>query len=391
MRRYQVWRSVCFSNSSSATVSPPSTGRWCAVLFCSALAILDLCPGTKAQAGVPTVCDVPSAVQHALPSVVNIFAVRIVQPNGRPTGIDYYVGTGVIIDPSGLIVTNQHVIQDAAVVRVTFQDRTQVPAHLIGAASLIDLALLKVDVGRKLPALSFADSDQLRIGQPVIAIGNPIGVGTSVSTGVVSAINRNLMRSPFDDYIQTDASINPGNSGGPLIDCKGSIVGIDTALLSNSTVLGSIGIGFALPSDDVKFVAEKLRNPDHAPNWIGFELQDLNAGLAEMFGQTKVSGAIVAGVSADSPAAAAGLAPGDIITGVDGDREPDARAIERAATMVHPGAPVILSVWRHGETKQVTVMGKAWPNFKSYKPRRSQPRLKSIARSHTGWACTWWR
>lgn len=142
-------------------------------------------------------------------------------------------------------------------------------AHLVASAALQDIALLKVDVPRKLPTLSFGDSDALRVGQPVIAIGNPINVGTSVSTGTVSAVNRNLMRTPFDDYIQTDAAINPGNSGGPLLDCNGRVIGVDTALLSNNPAQGSIGLGFALPSHGVNLIVKALQDPKVVPNWIG--------------------------------------------------------------------------------------------------------------------------
>jgi serine protease Do len=221
-----------------------------------------------------------------------------------------------------------------------------------------------VDVPRKLPTLQFADSNALRVGQPVIAIGNPIGVGTSVSTGSISAVNRNLMRTPFDDYIQTDAAINPGNSGGPMLDCSGKVVGMDTALLSNNAAQGSIGLGFALPSNGVKSVVKMLQDPKDAPNWIGVELQDVNARLAASFKWPNVSGAIVTGVDPGSPAAQAPLVPGDIITSVDGNEEPDARAVQRAIVTAEAGQPVTLSVWHRGRAIPVTVDGKPWPNFK---------------------------
>ena len=316
-----------------------------------------------ANAATPAACDVPGAVAHALPAVVNILALRGTLEDHQPVGVDFFVGTGVIIDPSGIIVTNQHVIQDAGMVRVTFQDKTQSPAYPLAASTLIDIALLKVDVPKPLPVLPFTDSDKLKIGQPVIAVGNPVGVGTSVSTGSVSAMNRDLMRSPFDDYIQTDASINPGNSGGPLLDCDGKIVGINTALLSNSTTLGSIGIGFALPANDVKFVTGRLLLLDAAPNWIGLHLQDLNASLAILFKQPVVSGAVVTVVDPDSPAARASLVPGDIVTGISGETLPDARAIQRAIIKVDPGTPLILSVWHQGQRKDIAVRGEPWPNF----------------------------
>jgi serine protease Do len=171
------------------------------------------------------------------------------------------------------------------------------------------------------------------------------------------------MRTLVDDFIQTDASINPGNSGGPLLDCSGKIVGINTALISNNPSLGSIGLGFAMPSDDVKFVTNKLRNPDKdPPNWIGVNLQDLTWELAGIFARPDMTGAIVTGVDPESPAAQAALVPGDIITGAEGRELPDARAILRAIVMHPAGTPVPLSVWRDGKIVGLTVRGQPWPH-----------------------------
>jgi serine protease Do len=285
---------------------------------------------------------------------------------GKPAGekIDVSVGSGAIIDASGIIVTNKHVIQDAAVIEVTFNDKSQVPAQLIGAGALSDLVLLKVDVGKPLPFLQFGDSEALRLGQPVIAVGNPLGIGTSVSTGVISGLDRNLMRSAFDDFIQTDASINPGNSGGPLLDCAGEIVGIDSVLVSNNKVLGSIGLGFALPSNDVQFVARKLRDPQTSTaTWVGLHLQDLTARLATVFGRPDINGAIVTGTDPDSPAAHASLAAGDVITGADGHELPDARAILRFVLAQPLDAPISFTVWRHGRMSEVTLRTQPWPHI----------------------------
>jgi serine protease Do len=329
--------------------------------------------GTNAFAAIaPDACDSANVVANALSAIVNITVVKVstggeenaVADKAAPERIEVFVGSGSVIDPSGIIVTNKHVIQGAALIRVIFHDKSEVAAQLIAAASLVDLALLKVNVPGPLPTLKFGNSDALRIGQPVIAVGNPLGIGTSVSTGVVSGLNRDLMRTPFDDFIQTDASINPGNSGGPLLDCAGNIIGVDTALLSNSKLLGSIGLGFALPSNDARFVAGKLRDPDaEMPNWLGLHLQDLTAQLATTFGRPGTDGAIVTSVDPGGPAAKASFEPGDIVTRTDGQPSPDARSVLRSIVQKPSGEPISLTVWRHGHSEEVALRGKPWPHM----------------------------
>jgi len=332
-----------------------------------ALTVASLC-ATAAHATAPTECNIADVVGRALPSVVNISVVRVLgkTESGQPTDehFEVFVGSGAIVDPSGLIVTNKHVIQDAAIIRVTLHNRKQVPAQLVAAAAATDLAVLKVNVPEQLPTLSFGNSDALQIGQPAIAVGNPLGIGTSVSTGVISGVNRDLMRTPFDDYVQTDASINPGNSGGPLLDCSGHIIGIDTALLSNNRTLGSIGLGFALPANDVAFVVGLLRDPTHVvPNWIGLHAQDVNSLMAAVFGLPDTDGAIVTGVDPDSPAARASLQRGDIIIGIDNLHAVDSRQVQRTIAHYRPGTPVKLTVWRDDKTVEMTMKGEPWPNM----------------------------
>ena len=348
---------------------------------------------TPAIAAPPSACNVPDIVARALPAIVNITVVKVLSKsdgvenmaldadskamgtsgisgadNSDPPGphFETFVGSGAIISPAGIIVTNKHVIKDAAVIEVTFSNKTQVPAQLIAAASLMDLALLKVNVPEPLPTLQFGDSDALRIGQTVIAVGDPLGLGTSVSVGVVSARGRDVMRTPFDDFIQTDATINPGNSGGPLLNCAGRIARIDTALLSNSRVLGSIGIGFALPSNDTQFVVDKLMNPATArPNWIGLQLQNMTARLATIFGRPDMSGAIVTGVAPNSPAASAEIQPGDIIAGVDGQEMDNASAILRYVVRQPSDQPISLLVWRRDQMEEVVLLGQPWPHMRA--------------------------
>jgi serine protease Do len=339
--------------------------------FAVCLAALTGLAATTASAATPEdVCNRPRVVARALPAVVNITNVKVSKgegaesDNSAPEQIAVFVGSGSVIDPSGVIITNKHVIQDAAMIWVTFNDRTQVPAQLIAAAGLVDLALLKVEMPHPLPTLRFADSDKLQVGQPVIAIGNPLGLGTSVSVGVVSALDRNLMRSPFDDYIQTDATINPGNSGGPLLNCDGEIAGVDSALMSNSKVLGSIGLGFAIPADEARFVAAKLAHPNtDQPNWIGVHLQDLTQTLALTFGRPSLAGAIVTGVDPGSPAAQAGLKPGDVIVSAGGHAVEEARAVLRIIVTTPTGEPIPFNVWRDGQTMKETIIGRPWPHL----------------------------
>lgn len=380
---------------------------WAGLAPAAALALLLGAPGRAQADSAPDACNIAHVVAGALPAIVNITVVRVVpaaagegsadagsgladaamavpdaakaqagtakgtaaaapsatQPAGREK-IEIFVGSGFVVDPSGLIVTNKHVIQDAAVIRVTFHDRQQVPAKLVAAAALVDEAVLKVDMPHPLPFLRFGNSDALRLGEPVFAVGNPIGLGTSVSSGVISGLNRDLMRTPFDDFIQTDASINPGNSGGPLMDCAGHVIGMDTALLSNSKVLGSIGLGFAMPSNDVRFVYDKLRDPLHVQaDWIGLRLQDLTGPLAAVFGRPDTQGAIVTGVTANSPAARAGLKRGDVVTAVDGQPQPDARAILRAVIMKPVGQKLELTVWDRDQRHDVSLRGQEWPGM----------------------------
>jgi serine protease Do len=330
-----------------------------------------LLAGPPAIAATANGCDTKSVVAHALPAVVNISVVRVLPADKTPPGkppdehFEVFVGSGIIVDPTGIIVTNRHVIDNAAMIRVTFQDRTQVSARLMGVAGLVDLAVLKVPPQQQpLPTLTFANSDEIEVGQPVIAVGNPLGIGTSVSSGVVSAVNRDLMRTPFDDFIQTDASINPGNSGGPLLDCSGQVIGINTALVTNTPTLSSMGLGFSMPSNDVSYIVGMLRNPNAVPpNWFGLHLEDLTAQLSTVFHRPNVAGAIVTAVDPDSPAAAASLAPGDIITGIGGERLGDSRAILRATIFATTGEPLSFKIWRKGEEKDVTMRGLPWPHI----------------------------
>lgn len=308
-----------------------------------------------------------SDVAHSvLPGVVSISVEKIVHDgaNGGEGRREIFYGSGFVIDPAGTIVTNRHVIDGAVWITVSFADRSQARGYLVAACGLMDLAVLKVDVGRPLPYLTFGDSDRLRIGDPVLAVGNPLGLGMSVSGGIVSALNRNIMETPFDDDIQTDAAINHGNSGGPLIDSKGKVVGVNTALTTLDANGGSIGIGYAIPSDETNYVVHQLMDPHlRPPGWIGAHLQDVTPDLARAFGLGWAHGFIVTGTDPGSSAAAA-LQSGDIILRF-GELEPaDTRALLRDILVMPTNQYVPVTIWRNGHQKEVAVEVVPWPNLK---------------------------
>lgn len=307
--------------------------------------------------------------QHDEPAVVSISTWKVkppVKPGDTPSRIKIDA-SGFVIDPSGVIVTNKHVVEGALGFTAIFSDGNHVRARLILAAAMLDLALLKVDVDHPLPALKWGDSDALHVGDPVLTIGNALGLGISVSAGIVSGLNRDLKDSPFDSYIQTDASINHGNSGGPLIDRNGDVVGINTELYNPEEHGGFIGIGFAIPSNTANFVEHFLLNPNHPkPGWLGFTLQDMSQGLSEALDVPLTTGAIISAIDPSGPASAASLQLGDVLEKMDGIPFGDARALMRAIVMTPLGKPVHLTVWRNGRQLNVTATVTAWPGFMPY-------------------------
>jgi serine protease Do len=305
-----------------------------------------------------------SIARQAMPAVVNISAWQVhpsAKAGGPPRRVKVY-GSGFIIDPTGIIITNKHVVDDAANLTAIFRDSDRAPARLIAAAAMLDLAVLKVDVGQTLPYLRWGNSDALEVADPVLAIGNPLGIGMSVSTGVVSALNRDLQDTPFDSYIQTDAAINHGNSGGPLINQAGEVVGIDTALYNPDQKGGFIGIGFAIPSSTAKFVVGRLLDPSHPkPAWLGVTLDDMTQELAKALGLPQSTGAIISEVDPTGPGGAS-LRPGDVMEALDGVRLNDSRAFMRAIVTMAIGQAAHLTVWRDGKQQEITVTAAEWPH-----------------------------
>ncbi|WP_158295454.1 DegQ family serine endoprotease [Crenalkalicoccus roseus] len=265
-------------------------------------------------------------------------------------------GSGFIIDPAGYIVTNNHVVGDAASVTVQLADGREMPARVVGTDPQTDLALLKVEAEAPLPALEWGDSDRLRVGEWVVAMGNPFGLGGTATAGIVSARGRQIGAGPYDDFIQTDAPINPGNSGGPLFDVRGGVIGIATAIYSPSGA--NAGIGFAVPSNLARQVVDQLRATGRVERgWLGVSMQRLDEELARAVGAPDRRGALVAQVQEGSPAERAGLQPGDVVVGF-GERAIEApRDLAEAVAGVRPGGTATVVVLRNGERveRQVTV------------------------------------
>ena len=227
------------------------------------------------------------------------------------------LGSGFIVDPSGYVVTDEHVVANADKIMITFQDGGQYTARIVGRDALTDLALLKIDTERPLPHARWGDSDTVRVGDWVLAIGNPFGLDNTVSSGIISARGRDIHAGPYDDFLQIDAAINRGNSGGPTFDLNGNVIGINTAIYSPNG--GSVGIGFAIPANLARRVVEQLKAYGTvARGWLGVQIQQVTPEIAESFGLPTAKGALVAGVIADGPAARAGLTQGDIILSVNG-------------------------------------------------------------------------
>jgi serine protease Do len=266
-------------------------------------------------------------------------------PGGRTVSS---MGSGFIVDAQGLIVTNNHVVEGADSIEVHMQDGTRMKAELVGRDAKTDLAVLRVKPAKPLPVVAFGDSDKLRIGEWVIAIGNPFGLGGSVSLGIVSARNRDINAGPYDDFIQTDAAINKGNSGGPLFSLNGDVMGINTAIFSPTG--GSVGIGFSVPSNTAKGVVDQLiKYGETRRGWLGVRVQSMSDEIVESMGLPKNSGALVADVTEGSPGKTAGIEPGDVITEFNGRPIKDMKELPKAVAATDIGATVVVKVIRKGK------------------------------------------
>jgi serine protease Do len=281
-------------------------------------------------------------------------------------------GSGFIIDPAGYVVTNNHVVGQADAVKVELADGRQLPARVVGTDPKTDLALLKIDAGGSLPTVAFGNSDQLRVGEWVLAMGNPFGLGGTATAGIVSARGRQIGAGPYDDFIQTDASINPGNSGGPLFNAQGQVVGVNAAIFSPSG--GNIGIGFAVPSSLAQSVITQLKEHGRVDRgWLGVSMQAIDPTLASALGLEESRGALIGGVEPDGPAARAGLQSGDVVTGVNGRRVVVPRDLAEAVGEQKPGATITLALQRDGKTVEQRVTLASIPGQQEAKGGPEQP------------------
>jgi serine protease Do len=323
-------------------------------------------------------------VKRTAPAVVNVYAQRVAvsQGNrffddpffrrffgddgsfGRPRErVQNSLGSGVIVDPAGFIVTNNHVIANGTDIKVVLADRREFEARVLLADERTDLAVLKIDVpDEELPALTLGDSDGLEVGDLVLAIGNPFGVGQTVTSGIVSALARTKVGvSDYQFFIQTDAAINPGNSGGALVSMKGELIGINTAIFSRSG--GSIGIGFAIPTNMVKTVVATAESGSDAIKrpWLGAELQDVTSDIATSLGMARPEGALVVNLHPESPLAASGLQRGDVILAIEGKPIESAQELGYRVATTAIGAATIVEYQRKGERRETKVIMVAAP------------------------------
>jgi serine protease Do len=288
------------------------------------------------------------------------------------------LGSGFIVDPSGYVVTNDHVIKDGTDIKVRLEDGSVFPAKVIGADQETDLALLKINAGRPLPYVQFGNSNKSEVGDWVLAVGNPFGLGGTVTAGIISARGRNIQAGPYDDFLQIDAPINRGNSGGPLFDMNGQVIGINTAIYSPNG--GSVGIGFAIPSNLAKPVIAQLKEHGKVDRgWLGVQIQPVTPAIASALNLKDRHGAIVAAVTPDSPASKAGVKAGDVILSFGGDRVENARDLARLVAKHPAGNKVQMEVWRDRAEMPLSVVTGHQPTqmAEAQTPSQSQSNSKN--------------
>jgi serine protease DegQ len=328
-------------------------------------------PATAATARTTSFGD---AAKTAMPAVVNIFTTQELKPRRQPSREDpmfrfffgepndpnadrsINLGSGVIVSDKGYILTNSHVVESADEIEVALADTRRTRAKVVGTDPETDLAVLKVDLPG-LPAITFGQSDRARVGDIVLAIGNPFGVGQTVTLGIISALGRSQLGiNTFENFIQTDAAINPGNSGGALVDAQGNLIGINTAIYSRTPGGASLGIGFAIPVSTARHVMEQIiRQGSVTRGWIGVGVQDMTKEFSESFNLPDVRGALISQVLGGSPADKAGVKPGDILVAVDGKGVKDSASVLNLIAGLPPGAHTALRIIRNREPSDLQV------------------------------------
>lgn len=347
-------------------------------------------PRSATRLQTPSESFAPAA-EKVIPSVVNVFTQQKVlspthptqedpvfryffgdRPDARPRQVSN-LGSGVIVSSNGYILTNQHVVEAADEIQVALADGRTLPARVVGADPETDLAVLKIDAD-KLPAITFAQAESIRVGDWVLAVGNPFGVGQTVTAGIVSALGRtHLGINTFENFIQTDAAINPGNSGGALVDAAGNLVGVNSAIYSRTG--GSQGIGFAIPVSIARQVMEQIiKTGSVTRGWVGVEVQDLTPELAESFHLKNAEGALIAGVLKGGPADAGGVRPGDILLAVDGKTVIDSASLLNLIAELKPGVNTQLRVSRKQQLLDLKIQVGRRPMQRALEPAQ-EPEL----------------
>ena len=344
-------------------------------------ATLSTAPSPGGRASQPSL-GFSDAARQAAPTVVSVITANTNQrhPRGRDPWFRYFfgepnaqpqsgIGSGVIVSPEGYVLTNNHVVDHMNEIEVVLSDGRRARAKVIGTDPETDLAVLRIDLER-LPAITLGNSEELEVGDAVLAIGNPFGVGQTVTSGIVSALGRNQLGiNTFENFIQTDAAINPGNSGGALVDINGHLVGINTAIYSRSG--GNMGIGFAIPVSTARQVMDSLIQEGRVTRgWIGVEPRDLTPEIAETFNLQTREGVLITGVLRDGPAAQGGLKPGDVVTEVAGARVSNTAQLLNAVAALKPGAPAQVKVQRGEKALSISILTARRPQVAS---REQQP------------------
>jgi serine protease Do len=340
------------------------------------LGLVACAPASNAQRGAVPAAGFADLVEQVMPAVVNIAAVRrlspaelaeAVPPQLRNTPMERQwrernrgqgqvgAGSGFVVDAAGFIVTNAHVVGGASAVRVTFANGESLPARIVGTDDATDIALLKVEATRRLPAVALGSGSRARVGDWILAVGNPYGLGGTVTAGILSARGRDIGAGPFDDFLQIDAPINPGNSGGPTFNMAGEVIGVNTAIVSPGGG-GSVGIGFAVPAELVAPVVSELRaNGRIARGWLGVTAEPLSAAVARQVGVNEGEGVRIAELDRNGPAFRGGVRVGDVIVAVNGEPVPSPRALARNVATQAPGSEARVTVLRQGRRQDIGV------------------------------------